>query len=70
MSGALIKIWPWKRIINNQSSKNKNYLHEECISPFSYDGDPMIFQAIISMFIGFILIFIFNYLSRKQKFIE
>ena len=70
MSGALIKIWPWKRIINNQSSKYKNYLHEECISPFSYDGDPMIFQAIISMFIGFILIFIFNYLSRKQKFIE
>lgn len=58
MAGALVKIWPWK--------KNTEKLLEECVSPLAYEGDPKLFQAINLILIGFLLIFIFDYLANKK----
>lgn len=68
MAGALIKIWPWKKLINSEVNQFKSEVfYEECVSPFSFDGDPKLIQAMIFMFLGVLLIFIFSNIPRKQK---
>ena len=68
MTGALVKIWPWKKLINLEVNQFKSEVfYEECVSPFSFDGDPKLIQALIFMFLGVLLIFIFSNISRKQK---
>jgi putative membrane protein len=68
MTGALVKIWPWKKLINSEVKQFKSEVfYEECVSPFSFDGDPKLIQAMIFMFLGVLLIFIFSNIPRKQK---
>lgn len=68
MAGALVKIWPWKKIINLEIKQYKSEVfYEKCVSPFSFEGDPKLIQALIFMFLGVILIFIFSYIQKKQK---
>ena len=68
MAGALVKIWPWKKLINLEVNQNKSEVfYEKCVSPFSFEGDPKLIQALIFMFLGVILILIFSYIQRKQK---
>ena len=68
MTGALVKIWPWKKLINSEVNQFKSEVfYEECVSPFSFDGDPKLIQAMIFMFLGVLLIFIFSNIPRKQK---
>ena len=68
MTGALVKIWPWKKLINLEVNQFKSEVfYEECVSPFSFDGDPKLIQALIFMFLGVLLIFIFSNISKKQK---
>jgi len=68
MAGALIKIWPWKKLINLEFKQFKSEVfYEECVSPFSFEGDPKLIQALIFMFLGALLIFIFSNIPRKQK---
>ncbi len=58
MAGALVKIWPWK--------KNTEQLYKECVLPSAYEGDPKLLQALSLIIIGFLLIFIFDYLVNKK----
>ena len=68
MAGALVKIWPWKKLINLEVNQYKSEVfYEKCVSPFSFDGDPKLIQAIIFMFLGVLIIFIFSNISIKQK---
>ena len=48
MIGALSKIWPWKKTLSfRENSEGISVpLNEQCISPFSFDGDPQIYQLL------------------------
>ena len=72
MTGALVKIWPWKKVLTEHvNSKGVLIpLKEECILPFEFEGDPQLYSALVLMFIGFIIIFIFEFISLKTKSIE
>ena len=69
MAGALVKIWPWKKVLTQRiNAKGINVpLTEECVLPFDFEGDPQLYATITLMIIGFILIFIFDFISVKTK---
>ena len=72
MTGALVKIWPWKKVLTERvNSKGVLVpLKEECILPFEFEGDPQLYSALVLMLIGFLIIFIFEFISVKTKSIE
>jgi putative membrane protein len=72
MIGAMKKIWPWKKVLSYRlNSKGINVpLNEECVSPFSFDGNPQILFAIALMIFGFLLIFILEKIGSKNENIE
>jgi putative membrane protein len=72
MAGALVKIWPWKKILTERinSKEIPVPLREECVLPYEYEGDPQLFAALTLMLIGFQLIFIFDFISVKTKSLE
>ena len=69
MVGALSKIWPWKKILSfRENSEGISVpLNEQCISPFSFDGDPQILSAIGLMLFGFLMIFFLEKIGAKNK---
>jgi len=74
MLGSLNKLWPWKEIITYRisSSGEKVPLLEKSISPMKYEAitgqDAMLWQVIVFMAIGFLLIFTFDLIAaRKAK---
>ena len=69
MIGSLNKIWPWKIALTyRMNSKNlKVPLNEKSISPFNYDGDPQLAQAIGLMMIGFFIILFLEKIGNKKK---
>ena len=72
MIGSLNKIWPWKTALTFRiNSKGVRVpLNEECISPFSFDGDPQLFQAVGLMVFGVLIILILEKISIKKHTIE
>ncbi len=72
MAGAMVKIWPWKKILTEHiNSKGIPVpLIEECVLPYKYEGDPQLCTALILMLTGFLLIFIFDFISIKTKSLE
>ena len=74
MLGSLNKLWPWKEIITYRisSSGEKVPLLEKSISPMKYESitgqDALLWQVIVFMAIGFLLIFTFDLITaRKAK---
>ena len=69
MIGALSKIWPWKKILSfRENSEGISVpLKEQCIAPFSFDGDPQILSAIGLMLFGFLMIFFLEKIGAKNK---
>ena len=74
MLGSLNKLWPWKEIITYRisSSGEKVPLLEKSISPMKYESitgqDALLWQVIVFMAIGFLLIFTFDLIAaRKAK---
>jgi putative membrane protein len=72
MIGSLNKIWPWKETLTfRTNSKGVQVpLNEESISPFNFDGDPQLLQAIVLMVFGVLIILILEKISAKKKPIE
>lgn len=72
MAGAMVKIWPWKKVLTERiNSKGIPVpLREECVLPYEYEGDPQMGASLTLMLIGFLLIFIFNFISVKTKSLE
>ncbi len=72
MIGALVKIWPWKKVLTFRvNSKGLNVpLQEECVSPFNFDGNPQILLAIALMLFGFLMILVLEKMGSKNKNIE
>ena len=69
MIGALSKIWPWKKTLSFRENSDgiSVPLKEQCIAPFSFDGDPKILSAIGLMLFGFLMIFFLEKIGAKNK---
>ncbi len=73
MIGSLNKLWPWKRVLETGLNKHGEEipLVERSISPGQfhqiYNEDPMILQISALMLIGFMLIFLLNYLAGQDE---
>jgi putative membrane protein len=69
MIGALLKIWPWKKTLSFRENSDgiSVPLKEQCIAPFSFDGDPQILSAIGLMLFGFLMIFFLEKIGAKNK---
>ena len=72
MIGSLNKIWPWKIALTFRTNSKgvKVPLNEKSISPFSFDGDPQLLQAIGLMVFGILIILILEKISIKKNTIE
>ena len=72
MAGAMVKIWPWKKVLTERINSRgiPVPLTEECVLPHEYEGEPQLYAALILMLIGFLLIFIFDFISEKTKSLE
>lgn len=65
--GSLNKIWPWKAVLDSRVYGDKVIaVRETNVSPFAYDGNPQLLQAILLAFLGFSLIFILEKLASKK----
>jgi putative membrane protein len=69
MIGSLSKIWPWKKTLSFRENSDgiSVPLKEQCIAPFSFDGDPQILSAIGLMLFGFLMIFFLEKIGAKNK---
>ena len=72
MIGSLNKIWPWKVALTfrTNSKRIEVPLNEESISPFNFDGDPQLLQAIGLMVLGILIILILEKISIKKNTLE
>tara|TARA_B110000967_G_scaffold65263_1_gene67343 strand:- start:736 stop:1632 length:897 start_codon:yes stop_codon:yes gene_type:complete len=72
MIGSLNKIWPWKVALTFRTNSKgiKVPLNEESISPFNFDGDPLLLQAIGLMVFGVLIILILEKISIKKNTLE
>ncbi len=72
MIGSLNKIWPWKVALTFRTNSKgiKVHLNEESISPFNFDGDPLLLQAIGLMVFGVLIILILEKISIKKNTLE
>ena len=72
MIGSLNKIWPWKIVLTTRinSSGKEVPLLEKSILPSSYVGDSQIGYSVLLMILGFMLIIMLEYLSKKNKSTE
>jgi len=68
----LVKIWPWKKVLTERiDSKGISVpFKRECVLPFEFDGEPQLYLALTLMLIGFLIIFIFDFISLKIKSLE
>src|SRR5690625_1775602 len=66
MIGALNKIWPWKEVLEYRidSSGEKVPFLEKSILPYQYDGNPQLFLAILFGVLGFLIIFLIEFLAN------
>lgn len=72
MIGSLNKIWPWKVALTFRTNSKgiEIPLNEESISPFNFDGDPQLLQAVGLMVFGILIILFLERISTKKKSIE
>jgi len=72
MIGSLNKIWPWKVALTFRTNSKgvKVPLNEESISPFNFNGEPQLLQAIGLMVFGILIILILEKISTKKNTLE
>ena len=72
MIGSLNKIWPWKIVLTFRTNSKGEQVpfNEQSISPFNFDGDPQLLQAIGLMVFGVLIILILENISSKKNPIE
>ena len=66
--GSLNKIWPWKETLTwriNLHGKNVA-VNDQSISPFSFEGEPQLFYAILLAIIGFVTILLLDKIAVKK----
>jgi putative membrane protein len=70
MIGSLYKVWPWKGKIGSEPLVVHSDGREEWMTanvfPGNFDGDPLIWQAILCLLIGFLLIVVLERFAPKE----
>lgn len=68
MIGALNKVWPWKEVLSwrlNSEGEEVPFL-EKSVLPSEFLGNPQLTGAIISLIIGFLIIFLLERIATKK----
>ena len=69
MIGSLNKLWPWRNVLStriNSKGLEVPFL-EQSVLPAAYKGDPQIVAVLVCMLLGFLSIFIIEFLGSKLK---
>ena len=71
MIGSLYKVWPWKVNVGSapvvvHSDGREDWMTTNVL-PTNFDGDPLIWQAIVCLLIGFLLIVVLERFAPKEK---
>jgi putative membrane protein len=71
MIGSLYKVWPWKVNVGSapvvvHSDGRKDWMTTNVL-PTNFDGDPLIWQAIVCLMVGFLLIVVLERFAPKEK---
>ena len=69
MLGSLNKLWPWKEVLETRISSHGHEVAfiEKNVLPHNFDGNPLIFQAILIAMCGFIIVILFERLASSKK---
>ena len=72
MIGSLNKLWPWRNVLEyRENSKGEQVpFLEESVLPSAFEGEPMVVGAIISMIVGFLLVFVLEKLDTNCFFLQ
>lgn len=67
--GSLNKIWPWKETLTwRVNSKGENVaFNEQSISPFSFEGDAQLGQALLLGAVGFLIILMLEKIANSAN---
>jgi len=71
MIGSLYKVWPWKVNVGSapvvvHSDGREDWMTTNVL-PTNFDGDPLIWQAIVCLLVGFLLIVVLERIAPKEK---
>ncbi|MEM6319571.1 MAG: DUF368 domain-containing protein [Bacteroidota bacterium] len=67
MIGSLNKLWPWRNVLStriNSKGMEVPFL-EESVLPSNYASEPFLVAVVISMFVGFISVFLIEKIGSK-----
>ncbi len=71
IAGSLNKIWPWKKTLETAEFGDKSVvIRETSVLPWNFAGEPYMFQAIILMLSGFILILLLERIAVKKPIVD
>ena len=67
--GSLYKVWPWKEVTQyyTNSSGERVPLNSVSVFPDAFNADAQIVPAITAFFLGIILLFLLEYLSKNNS---
>lgn len=67
IAGSLNKIWPWKEVLETAEFVDKSVvIREASVLPWNFPGEPHLFQAVILMLAGFLLILILERVASQK----
>lgn len=67
IAGSLNKIWPWKEVLETAEFGEKTMVIKEAsVLPWNFPGEPHLFQAVILMLAGFLLILILERVASQK----
>ncbi len=66
--GSLQKIWPWKQVLETRMFDDKAVVIREAnVAPWDFEGNPMLWQAILLAALGFALIFLLERVADRKN---
>lgn len=71
IAGSLNKIWPWKKTLETAEFGDKSVIiRETSVLPWNFEGEPYLFQGVILMLSGFILILLLERIAVKKPILD
>lgn len=68
MLGSLNKIWPWRNVVSYRTDSKGETVPflEKSVLPGQYEGDPQVLAVIVLMIVGFVAVFLIDWLGRRK----
>jgi putative membrane protein len=71
IAGSLNKIWPWKKVLETAQFGDKMVVIKEVsVLPGKFEGNPYLFQAVILMLTGFLLILFLERIANQKPILK